>query len=431
MRLAAPALACVAGCFLDTRPLESHDLGTTGPAVGNAGAGGSQTDMLPSQVATGSAGHDAAQDSGQDSAMPAPADAGPADAGKPVVTTPPPAANGMTDAGTTPPPAPDAGSAKPDVTECAGLGSYGLRAAIDVTWDATAWSDVGRGTAELLGIARVEAVDPKTHALTASFRACGMTLPTLNSSGLCSSHQLQLPQELWETGKLPEQKLGGTYKCDDSKCSLRFEPLSYSLGIQLADPVGPWPDVEDTMPSQFVDVDADGVPGVSVDVVTIASQNACVPTGPTMPGSNQGPGGGNQGPGGGGPGSQGPSTPVVPTQIGSLLLGLRTQLTAAVELAPDCQLQESSASKASVDLRSAGCLVPEGMDPTSASFSCSEELRIGYDETLPQFEALEKGKAPKSSGPARANESAGPLLKVIRFEPGAPVDCDQVRNITF
>ena len=445
VRFTTPALALVAGCFLDTKPIATHELGTsTGPSVGNAGAGGSQT--LPPSVMTGSAG--------RDSATADPSDAGAIDATTPVATTPPPAASTVTDAGTTPPPATspsDAGSGKLPVAQCDGLGSYGLRAAIDVTWDATAWTDVGRGTVELYGLVQVESVDPMTHALSASFRPCGLTLPILSSSALCSSYELQFPESTWEAGNLPAQKLDGTYECDGAACTLALEPASYAMGIRLVEPHGPWPEVEDTTLSQFSDDDADGFPGVSIDVLSVASlpsgQNSC--TGSSNPtGTSQWPGSGSQTPGNqtpgnqgnqGNPGSQWPTTPtssapVVPTEIGQLLLGLRAQLTAAMQLSSsDCELKEVKASDASVDLRAAGCFVTDGTYPSTAILGCSEELRAGYDETLPRYEVLEQGKTPKcsgsGSGPSSKEPSAGTILKAVRFAPGTQVGCEEARGI--
>jgi len=324
---------------------------------------------------------------------------------------------------------------KPASTQCDGLGSYALRAAIDVTWDATAWSDVGRGTAELYGLVEVDAVDPATHALSASFRACGLTLPALNSSALCSSYQLKFPEDTWQ-GKLSAQKLEGTYVCDAEKCTLKLAPASYALGIQLSEPHGAWPAVEDTTTSQFSDDDADGFPGVSIDVMSGASlatsQSACsttTPTGPGAqgPGSSGSPGTGNQWPGA--------TTPIMPTQIGQLLVGLRTQLTAAMSISPACELQEVNASKAAIDLRAAGCFVADGTDPATAMLGCSEQLRASYDETLPHYDVLEQGKAPKSSGsgpgPNRKEPSAGTLLKAARFAPGTDISCEQARSIMF
>jgi hypothetical protein len=125
----------------------------------------------------------------------------------------------------------------------------------------------------------------------------------------------------------------------------------------------------------------------------------------------------------------------VPTQLGQLLLALRTQLTAAMQLSSNCELQETTASDASLGLRAAGCFVTDGMDPSSATLGCSEELRAGYDETLPQYEVLEQGKAPKDtgpgSGPSRKEPSAGTILKAVRFAPGTQVGCEEARDIMF
>jgi hypothetical protein len=288
LRFSAPLLASMtsmavsAGCFLDSTPLLDADSAVASPATGIADAG--RPVSAQPQAATGE----------PDASAP---DAGTMDAGSPSVTVPPPppASQGMTDAATPPPPASDAAAAASDAAptmppataHCDGLGSYGLRAAIDVTWDATAWADVGRGTADLLGLARVESIDAATHAVSASFRVCGLSFPTLDSSATCSSYQLLFPDDTFEEGKLPEQPITGTYECDGADCTLRFEPVSYAMGVRLAEPHGRWPDFDDISKSQFSDDDADGLAGVSVDVVTLASvpwsaETACMPT-PDMP----------------------------------------------------------------------------------------------------------------------------------------------------
>lgn len=354
------------------------------------------------------------------------ADAGAIDAAASApVVTPPPATEELTDAATTPPTAPsasDAGNAEPPVARCDGLGSYGLRATVDVTWDATAWSDVGRGVVELYGLVHVDAIDPVTRAATASYRACGLVLPTLTSSALCGGYQFQFADAIWDARQVPAQRIDGSYDCDAESCSLRFAPASYSLGIRLPDPLAPWPDVKDTTTAQFSDDDADGFPGVSADVASAAgvpSPNACTAMTPTMPG----------------PGNQGPANPrpgasVPPIQLGQLLLGLRTQLTAAMQLSPTCELEQSAASDPAIELRAAGCFVAEGMDPTTAMLSCNEELRANYDTALPGFSALEPGATPKRAGPGseRQEPSVGPVLKAVRFGSNEAVSCDQVRG---
>lgn len=415
-RLAMPVLAVTAGCFLDSRPIATQEPDASGPVLGSAGAGGS----LPEAAVAGSGGRVAAMASAGAAAS--------LDAGAPIVSQPaqpsqPSASNGIPDAGTTPPPTSnqnaDAGSIPPAaVKQCDAVGSYALRATIEVSWEATTWSDVGQGSVELLALAEVAAVDPQTNAATGSFRVCGLALPALSSSALCSSYELQVPESTWAERSLPDQKLVGTYECDADQCALRFAPASYSLGIRLADANGPWPKLEDTSPSQFADDDVDGLPGVSVDVVSVAS----LPSGPMGCGASNGPGPTGQG---------NPTTAVMPTELGNLLVGLRTQLTAAMKLTPDCQLTDLTASDAALELRSAGCFVMDGTDPASANASCSEELRASFDETLPEYEALEKGDATKHGGPGKKLASDGPILKAVRFAQGTRVDCEQVRSAKF
>jgi hypothetical protein len=121
----------------------------------------------------------------------------------------------------------------------------------------------------------------------------------------------------------------------------------------------------------------------------------------------------------------------MPTQIGRLLLGMRAQLTAAMRLAPDCKISDVVASDATLDLRSAGCFVTSGTNPTSASSECSEQLRTGIDQTLPSYEVLEAGEIPDLSNVSNKRPSAGTILKAVRFAPGSHVSCDQVRKAKF
>jgi hypothetical protein len=403
-----PALAVVAGCFLDTSPLAPSQLDAGSPVLGDSGAVPKTQSMPVSpQELTPATTSDAGCDAGTPVVV--------ADAGAPKAQDPtPPVSTVAMPAGTLQPPA--ANTVTPSAAvQCDAVGGYGLRAALDVTWDATAWSDVGRGTVELYGLLQVDSVDPMTHATSAKFRACGLQLPALTSSALCSSYQLQLPESVWSKNLLREQKLSGTYECVAASCALRFDPVSYSLGIRLADEHGAWPALEDTMPSQFVDDDADGFPGVSVDVSSLTG--VCSATN----GSGNGPP-----PGRGNPMAMQP-TAAMP--FGRLLVGLRTQLTAAMQVAPDCKLSEITASQASVGLHAAGCFVTSGTDPMSANAGCSEEIRAEVDRSLPSYEVVAKGDMSGPSTIGAGKPSTGTVLQVVKL-PAQP-DCEAVRSAMF
>lgn len=406
-----PALAIVAGCFLDTTPLTPNEMSATSPALVDSGTPPKTQTMQVSPVEA------TPEDAGRDAAAPVVV----ADAGAPKAQDPtPPASTVTTPAGSVQPSASNAGTPPPAVVRCDAVGSYGLRAAIDVTWDATPWSDVGRGTVELYGLMQVDSADPQTHATSAKFRACGLHLPLLSNSAVCSSYQLQIPESVWDKDMLPEQKLAGAYECAGGSCTLRLEPVSYSLGIRLADEHGPWPELESTKPSQFADDDGDGFAGVSVDIISLAS---------VVTGSNDCSGNGNGPPAA--PGRGGPMTmqPSAAMPFGRLLLGLRTQLTAAMKLAPDCKLSDITASDATVGLRSAGCFVTAGADPMTATKNCTEESRAQVDSSLPSYKVLDKGRGGLGMGMGPVKPGTGTLLQVVKL-PAQP-DCDAVRSAMF
>jgi hypothetical protein len=435
-QIAFPALALTAGCFLDTAPIAEPEASTTSPVQTDASNWQPQQTEADAAIAAPQTDVDAGTSTGQappsvpvmDAAVQVPsmpADAASGDAGTPTVTPPLPASSGGADAGAgTPPP----------TLACASAGSYGLRAVLDVWWEGTAGADAGRGSVELLGLLQVDAADPLTGATPTRFRACGLTLPELTNNEMCSSYQLQFPEATW-AGQLPEAAVSGTHTCDAKGCVLQLAPIHYTMGIRLADAAGPWPDSDDIAISQFDDDDADGFAGVSIDVVAQASvstgQNACTtsspnqgpgnttPRAPSMPGAPSGPMTGRTPP---------TTQPIFAAPLGRLLLGLRTQLTAAIALEPSCAPRGATASDATLDIASAGCFVSDGTDPATATLSCSEDLRMGVDESLPDYVVLKSGERPDDSEVTVRKKSEGPLLQVV---PLTTAGCEQVRSAQF
>jgi hypothetical protein len=385
-------LSVPGGCFLDTAPILDP-------------AGSQDAGLLPPTAAS-----DAASPSPvQDAAAAAPPPTAPVDAAAPVqpaAPEPPPSAdNGSPDASTEAPPAP---------ARCQAVGSYGLRTTLDVAWEATDWADVGRGTVELYGLVQVESIDAKTGKTAAGFRACGVVLPAFSSAAVCSSYQLQFPAQLWDSGALPEQTLAGRYECKRDACQLRLDPIAYDVGIELEDKSGHGRGEADAT-AQFPDDDGDGVAGVSADLVSSAERGpgplACGPAGRV-----------------------GPTGESILTQLGSLPLGLHAQLTAAMQLAGDCQLLEPKASEATLGVRYAGCLAEPSAGPAGPGGSgsaCSEALRSGVDQTLPSYQVLGKDEAPAPSNLSDRQKSSGPTLQAIRFAAGEAVSCERVRSAMY
>lgn len=206
---------------------------------------------------------------------------------------------------------------------------------------------------------------------------------------------------------LPMPNLAGTYACDTTGCSLKIDPTTYALGIRLP-ASAPWPDPGETSSSQFPDDDRDGLPGAGVDVV---------PQRPSDPSACENSSGSG----------------VQPPGMGAMAwsqriwLGLRTQLSAAVDLGADCRVSSASASSQTIGLRSAGCTFRMGAGgptgPMGGSTTCNDELSYMVDESLPPYEVLAAGAKPASWLPS----SRGPELKAVHFAAGQPVSCEQVR----
>lgn len=327
---------------------------------------------------------------------------------------PPPVAQ----AGTAAPPPPAAGSGAPTLpppVACDGIGSYGLQLALDLTWESTpSFSDPGRGLAKLYALVQVERVDPQTHALTARGQMCGLTLPAFATSSSCQEHEIRFDDALWSEPTLPAWQIEGSYTCAADGCKLQVDPTAYALGIHLDPPTAPWPAPGAASLDQFSDDDRDGLPGVSAEIVTrvAAANNPSCGIWVTSQGNMGGP-------------MQMPMS-----QAQHLLLALRAQLSAAVEIAADCRIDRASATAQSLDLRAAGCAFQTV--PDAGSTSCPDELRSTIDQSLPQYHVLNAGEAPSASMPARDTAaSSGPVLKVLRLPTGPLLTCRQVRDAMF
>ena len=301
---------------------------------------------------------------------------------------------------------------------CEAASSYGLRLSADVSWDATnAFADSGRGPLELYALVQVESEDPKTHAVSASGRVCGISLPPNGSALTCGVYEYRFADALWDRRELPKLRLEGSYECRPDGCSLKLAPTSYLLGFKLDPPESPWPTAASTQASQYPDHDVDGMPGVSADII---SQTSALPNAAcaSVAGVSAGQ----------------------PGESGRILLGLRAQLSAAVKLAPDCRVAEAYGALQALDLRAAGCMLSNAnwaagngngngngnMAPSETP--CPEELRLAADQGMPNYQVLSPGQAPTVSATGRdTSSSRGTVLRAVRFAPGAMPTCEQVR----
>jgi hypothetical protein len=294
----------------------------------------------------------------------------------------------------------------PPHASCDPAGTYGLKITSGMAWDAVAPDAPSSGQVQLYVLAQVQPQNPQSKRLTGLARVCGLVLPPPLS---CPSYELAFADALWDQSSLPGFDIAGSYACDANGCDLSFDPVSYAWGIQL-DPVdAPWPKPGTLPAARFPDHDADGFPGVSVDVTSKASSAfsgwQC-----------SSPGAGSQD----------------MTSIQRYFWGLRVRLEAKLSFASDCHIGAASGSVKTLDTRAAGCVfvnagagtVPP-MTGNGSSSTCTDEYRDTVDQSLPQYRALTPPAANSGIDP-----SLGTGATVVRVPAGAgPVTCQQVREL--
>ena len=431
--LIGATLSLGVGCAFDTAPIAGSAAGADASVV-HAGSAGASAQAAPTASSAGSSGATgigtaATTPANQPatSSSTAAATAAGAGVGAPGVAVaagapappntsmpvPPPPAAGPTNAG-------PVGMPSSDI--CDAAASYGLRLSADLAWDGVnALSSSGRGPAELYALIEVERVDPQTRAITASGRVCGISLPPNGNSLSCGLYEMRFADKLWDQRDIPKLSVQGSYDCRPDGCSLQLAPTSYVVGIQHDPPQSPWPQSGTTQVSQYPDHDSDGMPGVTANIIGQASPMPNVTCGYTpLTAMSGGPG-------------KGPAE----SADGRMLLGLRTQLMAAVGLAADCHVTQATGALQSLDLRAAGCMLPgvdwtQGMTNMQPSESpCSEDLRNTIDQSLPQYEVLSAGQAPPAAvGGSDTAISRGTVLRAVRFRAGSMPTCEQVRMAT-
>ena len=435
----ALTLSWGAACGFDTTPLGGGSAGT-GSLTGAAAAGStSSAGLAPrpeagaaappsnsavsvpvagvpgSVVAVGSAGSGVTTPSaaaGSPATVPPPV----ATAGKPAPPAVPPVA-GASAGGPAMPPA-----------RCDAVGSYGLRLRADVSWDViNGLTGPGRGPVEIYMLLEVNDVDAQTGAVDATGRVCGLALPAMASPLNCNGYEFRFADKLWEQRDLPQLAWRGTQTCAAASCKLQLAPpLDYLLGIHLDPADSPWPGAGTTPLSQFRDDDGDSLPGVTADIISLATtptnaNPSCYPSSGSSTGmSGSGAGG----------------------EAGRVMLGLRTKLEAALDLSAECRVTEATGALHSLELRAGGCMLETAWNPAQPAMGpmghadnaslCTDDVRAAMDYSLPSYRVLAAGEAPATGSTIRdVSPSRGSVLQAVRLGPGHKPSCDQVRKAVF
>jgi hypothetical protein len=331
-------------------------------------------------------------------------------------------------------------------TECDPLGIFGARITVDVAWGGRSGGLVGLtddGRDDLVVDLRIEvqSVDGELK-FTGLARPCSVVLPPFYSTTLCESYKPIFPDSIWESAKLPAIELKGAYMCLNPGCIMALEPQTTLLGISLENPEAPWPSAgetgalpcfEGTGQACFPDHDADGNPGLTIELQTMGD----VPPdlAPTSPECEQ--------QGGyeywGAPlSAQLAAVAKIVRRSDRIHLGTRTKLGGSGRLSDDCMSSVGTGVAEFVQSRAWGCMVQEGTAdafgvPAGPNDACTGTEAGFMDQNLPIYALLGPGEVPPSTLVLEDNAaSSGPHISMVRLgNIGDAVSCEDVRAATY
>jgi len=331
-------------------------------------------------------------------------------------------------------------------TECNPLGVFGARISVDVAWGGRSGGLVGLtddGRADLTVHLRIEVeeIDDGTLEIRGAARPCSVELPQFYSTTLCESYKPIFPNTIWESSELPPIDLTGRYSCLSPGCSFTVDAVTSLIGMSLENPEAPWPLPKDTpvigCPEGtgvdcFVDHDDDGLPGLTINVMTSGRVDAAVaPQGTTCNGIYEYWGAPLSA-------SAGALTKIV-RRADRIHLGTRTKLGGTSVLGTGCSTGVGTGIAEFVQSRAWGCMVQEGttdnpFGPGAGPNEVCESAEAAFmDENLPIYEVLAVGESPTPPiSVSDMSPSEGPKIQLVRLgDVGEPVDCDDVRNAAY
>jgi hypothetical protein len=323
--------------------------------------------------------------------------------------------------------------------QCEPTGVFGIEAEIDVSWGGrsgglAALTDDGRDTIVIHLRATIDGVAPDGEA-GGEIRVCGVQLPPFYSTTLCESYAPIFPDEMWESPDMPTYPLSGRYQCLSPGCILSLDAQNSLLGIELQNPEAPWPTAADTAVIEcasgsgaecFPDHDADGLPGLSVNLLT----SGMAPPGVACGGDYAF---------NGAPLSANPAAIFGGVRRSdNIFLGTRVRLGGSGKIDASCDSGIGAGVAEFVQSRSWGCVVQEGTfnfgePPAGPGEPCTATEAAFLDENLPIYYVLPLGARPDPSlEVVDESVSEGPIFRLTRLgELGDDVSCEAVRDAVY
>jgi hypothetical protein len=320
---------------------------------------------------------------------------------------------------------------------CERSGVFALRVDIPVSWGGRSGGliidmmESGRGTIPVLLLATINEINDKGE-FTSKMKVCHAALPPFKSGLLCEAYQPVFPDSTWDNNRNSEVSVTGRYQCANPGCFLTFDPLTAPIGVVLDDPDAPWPTAEEAASftckagkgeACFPDVDNDGWPGVTVNMLT---------EGQSPPSQLCSGGYSNSAP----PllESAGAIFDVV-RRADRLQLGLRVRAGGSSLLNRACDFEPGVAIASYVQSRAAGCMVQEGTYNLLSNFPAGPNTPCSADETafinsnIPIYDILAAGSIPPQTDLLDQSPSEGSRLKTVRLgKLGEAFSCEDVRE---
>jgi hypothetical protein len=325
----------------------------------------------------------------------------------------------------------------PSGKTCDLSGVYAVRMEVDLAWGGRSgglWdlTDDGRGKLVLNLLSTIEASDdPKDDRLEGTARVCGVELPAFYSTTVCEAYNATFPDAMWESETMPRFHVEGRSQCRKPGCIATIDAQTVLLGIGLDNPEAPWPTASEsrnlkceagTGAACFPDDDGDGLPGLTVPIVTEGT-------------STEGKGCNQKYDNDGAPLNASPAAIFGGVRrTDRLELGVRMKVGLSFKIGKDCESGAGTGIAEFVNSRAYGCLVQKGTydfgsPPAGADEKCNATQASFMDSNLPLYTILDVDQVPPSNldVPNKA-PSLGPQVSIVRIgDVGDELGCEEVR----
>lgn len=335
-----------------------------------------------------------------------------------------------------------------DRITCDPFGMYAVRVEIDVYWGGRTGgfaelTDDGRGLLVVyLGMAIGQQSAPGVR--DGFIKPCGVEILPFYSSTLCETYVPLFPDAVWDSPSVPVTQVQVTYQCLHPGCLLNIEPGVGLIGIDMDNPEALWPTASETTSlactagmgeSCFPDIDEDGHPAVTLELVTTGAVPPPAGTMGNCAGFNRRAA----------PISEDLGALFDTTGTGDgvrradrMFLGTRIKLGGATKISDDCTTGVGVGLAEFIQARAWGCMLKpgSGVNAFSTGAGSDEECTLMegrfLDENLPIYRILLRGETPDPGLNVPQHASDGPIYSTVRIGTSlTPPACQVIRSTAF